>query len=590
MKVELQKDIRYYLNLYKRKKFFILAVTLVLFAVAGTVAYLLPPVYESRATILVEEQQIPPDFVRTTVTGFAEQRIQSLTQQILSRAKLLEIIKQFDLYANLKEKYTTEEIIEKMRGDISLSTISAEIGEQRGKRQEGRPGITIAFVISYRGKDPQKVQKVTGTLASLYLEQNLRDRQEKAETTTKFLEAELRALDERIADIGQKIAEFKQKHQYVLPELKDHNLAQAERLEGEAKQLEAQIRAVQDRRQFLQNQLATVNPDVPLAQDKGGTLALDPKVRLYYLQVELASLLATKSPDHPDVRRLKQQIAGLEKMVGSEGSAAAVRRQKLAELKTELAAKQEKLGPENPEIKALQRQIAQLEREAALDRGKPAVPLPSPAEASNPSYIATVSQINAADNELALLQKQLTEVRAKAKMYRERLEKTPLIEQEYAALMRDYQNAHTKHMEVMNKLLESRIAEGMEESQKAERFTLIDPANLPEKPVQPNRLLISLAGLFLGLAAGIGWVAGQDYLDHSIKDSNDIHWLTEVPVLGSISRIVSPQEAAREKRKKYLLLLSTALSIFVLLLAIHLFYRDLFILALQLWRKINKVI
>lgn len=584
------KDIKYYINLYKEKKYLVLGITATLFLLATIIAYLLPPVYESKSTILIEEQQIPPDFVRTTVTGFAEQRIQSLTQQILSRGKLLEIIKQFNLYPEMREKYTTEEIIEKMREDIKLETISAELNDQaKTRRRQGTPGITIAFVISYRGDNPALVQKVTGTLASSYLEQNIKDRQEKAETTTKFLEAELKALDERIASIGQKITEFKQKHQYTLPELRDHNLAQAERLENEAKQIETQIRAVQDRRNFLQNQLATLNPDLPL-QEQGSNVILDPKVRLYYLQVELARLQATHSADHPDIRKIKQEIAGLEKLLGAGGSAASVRRQKLSQLKAELAAKEGKLGPENPEIKSLQRQISQLEKEADKDQGQAPAPAKPPTSANNPTYIATLSQINAADNELALLQKQLAELRSKAKTYRDRLEQTPLIEQEYAALLRDYQNAHAKHMEVMNKLLESRIAEGMEESQKAEKFTLIDPASFPEKPIQPDRLLISLAGLFLGLAAGIGWVAAQDHLDHSIKDSNDLAWLIHVPVLGSISKFYSPEELERAKKKRYLIAISTTLSLVLILLAVHLFVTDLYVLVAKVWRATNKML
>lgn len=589
--VNLQKDLKYYINLYKHKKTIVIIIACLVFSTAVVIAYLMPPIYESKATILIEEQQIPPDFVRTTVTGFAEQRIQSLTQQILSRSKLMDIIKQYDLYPEMRDKYTTEEIIEKMREDISISTISAEVSDQaRGRRRANTSGITIAFVISYQGKVPGTVQKVTNTLASSYLEQNLKDRQEKAETTTKFLEAELKELNERIEKIGQKISDFKQKHQYSLPELRDHNIAQAERLENEAKQLEAQIRAAQDRKDFLQNQLATLNPDLPLAQDRTNPWALDPKARLYALQVELAGLQATKSPDHPDVRKIKQEIAGLEKLLGTGGSAAAVRRQKITQLKGELAAKQEKLGPENPEIKALQRQIAQLEKEAEKDQGQPITPVKPLVDANNPTYIATLSQMNAADNELAMLKKQLAEVRAKAKMYRDRLELTPLIEQEYAALLRDYQNAHTKHMEVMNKLLESRIAEGMEESQKAEKFTLIEPANLPEKPIRPNRLLISIIGLIFGLALGIAWVGVQDYLDHSIKDSNEVNWLTDTPVLGSISIISSPNELRKLKMRKYWIALSGGVSLVLLLLAIHLFYMDLWVLVAKLQRLAGKVI
>jgi uncharacterized protein involved in exopolysaccharide biosynthesis len=168
---------------------------LVVLVLAVLIAVLLPSIYESSSTILIEEQQIPQEFVKSTVTGFADQRIQTLTQQILSRVKLWEIIQQFNLYQELREKLTREEILEKMRNDIKLDTISAEVAAgQQKRRSSNKPEVTIAFSIAYRGKNPGTVQKVSGTLASLYLEQNLKTREAQAQSTTQFLEAELKQL------------------------------------------------------------------------------------------------------------------------------------------------------------------------------------------------------------------------------------------------------------------------------------------------------------------------------------------------------------------------------------------------------------
>ena len=173
-------------------------------------AFLLPSIYESSSTILIESQQIPQDFVRTTVTGIADERIQSLTQQILSRTKLWEIIKEFNLYQDMRDDYTQEEILEKMRDDIKIETISVDELQSKKSKSGSKGGqarskhVTIAFTIAYHGKNPGTVQKVAGNLTSLYLERNLKDRQEKAETTTKFLEAELKELDERISVIRPK--------------------------------------------------------------------------------------------------------------------------------------------------------------------------------------------------------------------------------------------------------------------------------------------------------------------------------------------------------------------------------------------------
>jgi len=575
------KNFNYYLNLFKSKKY-LWAIPIILISIVSLfMAFMLPPVYESKATILIEEQQIPPDFVRTTVTGFADQRIQSITQQILSRTKLWEIIKQFELYKDMLDKYTQEEVIEKMRGDIAINTISADMTDRSPRG--GRGGLTIAFTVSYRGKNPGQVQKVAGNLSSLYLEQNLRDRQEKAETTTRFLEAELKQLEERIKVVGDQIAKFKQKHEGSLPELKGHNLAQAERLENEIKILDNQIRAANDRRAYLEGQIATVNPDLPLA---GQEAVMDPRARLYMLQVDLSSLGARLSPDHPDIRKLKREIEELEKLVSVQGGVGSTQRQKLSLLRTELASKQGTLSPEHPEIKKLQREIARLEQEKETS-GTPTVipPVPNP---NNPAFIGLKSQIQAIDNEIAMQRKQQADMRDKLRMYRERLEQTPTIEQEYAALNREYENAHNKYMEVMNKLLTAKIAEGMEEHQKAEKFTLIDPASFPEKPVSPNRLLIAAAGLLLGLASGVGMVLLTDQLDHTVKDANDINLITDLPVLGSISRIQTPEELQWLKRRRWIVAAATCFSILLLIILVHFIYRDFWVMMAQLMRFFNK--
>ena len=293
------------------------------------------------STILIEEQQIPQDFVRTTVTGVADERIQSLTQQILSRTRLWELIKQFNLYPKMRQKTTNEAVIDAMRDDIKIDTLSVDT-LQKGKKGKGKQNnMTIAFTISYRGKNPVEVQKVAGNLASLYLEQNLKDRQEKAETTTKFLEAELKELDERLASLGKKITKFKEAHEGTLPELQSHNLSQAEHLENDIKQLENQIRASEDKKSYFEGQVATINPDLPIA---GHETSLDPKTQLYMLRVQLTAMLAKNSENHPDVIQIKKTIAGLEKLVSAQGGQASVRRQKISQLQAELATKQGRLS------------------------------------------------------------------------------------------------------------------------------------------------------------------------------------------------------------------------------------------------------
>jgi polysaccharide biosynthesis transport protein len=206
----------------------------------------------------------------------------------------------------------------------------------------------------------------------------------------------------------------------------------------------------------------------------------------------------------------------------------------------------------------------------------------------NPLYISLATQIQAANTNIASYQNQQAALREKLQMYRHRLETAPRVEQEYLALMRDYQNAQSKHQEVMNKILEARIAEGMEEHQKGEKFTLIDPASFPEKPVAPNRLLIFLAGLFCSFGGGFGTVALAEHLDHSVHDSDELARLTGLPVLGAIIRIKTKEDILRALRKRRLIWVISCGSLVLALVLFHFFYMNLWVLAAKLLRLANK--
>jgi succinoglycan biosynthesis transport protein ExoP len=580
------QDILHYLMILKnRKKFFIIPAVVVLL-VAIAIALLLPSIYESSSTILIEDQQIPPDFVRSTVTGFADQRIQSLTQQILSRIKLWEIIQQFNLYSELREKLTREEIIEKMRDNIRLDTISADIVE-RPKSRGGATrtsAITIAFSISYRGRNPETAQKVAGTLASQYLEQNLKFREEQAKTTTQFLEVELKGLQERIRVLGDKITKFKEEHEGVTPELYQFNLTQADRLESEIKQLDNSTRAAEDRKIYLEGQLATVKPDTPIMSATGERV-MDPQTRLRALEVILADLQSKFSDDHPDIRKVRREMAELKKLAGQKSGSASLRRQRLTQLKAELAQKQGKYSDEHPDVRKLKNEIALLEQEPEPEKESSPKLVTEP---ENPAYISLTTQIQAAANEIASMQRERAALKEKVQIYHRRLEETPQLEQEYLGLQRDYNNAQAKYQEVLNKILEARIAEGMEERQKGEKFTIIDPANFPQKPVSPKRWLIVLAGLIMSLGSGFGMVALAEHLDHSVKSSDELARLTGQPVLGSIARIWTTEDVTQARRKWKFIWAATGFSLMTGLLLFHFFYMDLWVLTARLLRLARK--
>jgi uncharacterized protein involved in exopolysaccharide biosynthesis len=543
--------------------------------IAGIVALVLPPVYESKSTILIESQQIPPEFVRSTVTGYADQRIQSLNQQILSRTKLLEIIRQFNLYGDQRQKQTQEEIVEAMRENIRIGLIGAE-----QKKPGGQEGVTIAFTVAYRGKDPETVQKVAGTLASLYLQENIKIRELQAKTTTKFLETELKGIQEQLSAIGQKITAFKARNEDILPELQQFNRTQAEQIEKQIDQLNVQLQTAEDRKIYLEGQLATVNPDSPVKE-------ASPQTRLQQLKVALCDLQARFPDNHPEIRKVKREMAELQKITGTSGGGASLKKEKLAKLQAELAEKQGRYSDQHPEVIKLKKEIAELEKipESSQPAKQPAKSADQP---ENPAYVNLQTNIQSTTGDIQALKRQKADLEGKLKIYRQRLEAAPKVEQEYLGLSRDYQNAHAKHQEIMNKILEARIAEGMEESQKAEKFTIIDPASYPEKPVAPKRGLIALAGLILGLGAGVGMVALTESLDHTVKSTDELAWLTGLPVLGRVIRIVTPEDIARKKHRRRLIWSLLGLSVFIGLIIFHSFVMDLWILSAKIGRLAGK--
>ena len=195
----------------------------------------------------------------TTVSSYAEQRLQTINQRIMSSTRLTEIINRFNLYADVKDKWTMEEIIDKMRRkDIKFETISADVIDRR----TGRPtAATIAFQLSYEGRNPAVVQQVANVLASLYLEENLRVREQQTEGATKFMEDERKTVEEQLAEIDKKIAVFKQRNVNTLPELSQYNLQIVDRIDQEIDRLKNLLKELHEKEKYLQTQLASIPPD-----------------------------------------------------------------------------------------------------------------------------------------------------------------------------------------------------------------------------------------------------------------------------------------------------------------------------------------
>lgn len=574
-------DIAYYLDVLRRRKYQFILPAGIIFSIVAIVAFILAPVYKSTATILIEDQDIPQDLVQTTVTGFVEERLQSISQVVLSHGNLLNIIKEFDLYPDLVGKYTTEEIIAKMRDDINLEPITAEVTNQ----YSGRPAsATVAFTLSYEGRKPQKVAQVANVLTSLYLKENLKEREEKAKSTFEFLELQQEELRSEILELESQIASFKESHVNELPELLVHNMNSMERLQAEMDKVQEQIAGLKNRKVYLEGQRASIDPHLKIVSNDG-TRFSTAKEDLEKLRREYMALTSKYSDKHPAVLAMKRQLEALEEQVDSTQSYDAVKRE-LTKKEQELTVLQRRYSGKHPEIVSLKREIDSLNEqlgEVALEDGmfESAMDLPD-----NPGYIQIETQIASTDLEIAETERVYADLQTQYRTYQRRVVSTPQVEQEYKILLRDYDNAQAKYQETNTRLLSAREAKGLEQSQLAERFTLIDPPIVPEKPIRPNRLALIMVGFVLSMGIGMGVGVFMEFMDRSIRRPQELSEIVKYPVLAVVPYWETEREARNIVRKKWTVFLVLFVTAVLGLVGVHFLYMPLDVIAIKIIRKL----
>jgi polysaccharide biosynthesis transport protein len=522
--------------------------------VAFPLVFVVPAKYRSTATILVEEQDIPRELVRSTVTTYADERIQVIGQRVMTRATLQPIVEKFALYRKERERLASEEVLDRMRKDIRVETVSAS-GE-RGK-------TTIAFRLSFDSTEPAKAQQVANELVSLYLNENARTRQERAGDTQVFLSDEAERVGRDIAVTEAKLAEFKRENAGRLPELLPINTQLRDRAENELEELDRHIRQIEDRRIYLESQLAVMKEAAPSAPVTGDA-ASDPKTRLRLLRNQYVSQSSVYGESHPDLVRMRKEIAALEASTGTTGSDFDAER--LEQARAELKRLLERYSPDHPDVQRQQKVVAALE--ATRDEPKPAVQ----DVASNPAYMSIVTQIEMGKQEAAGMKARMGEVRGRLASLNSRIQQTPAVEQAYRDLLRDHENAVTKYQELRSKQMEAKVALQLEMDRKGERFSLIEPPQYPSRPTEPNRKKL-LAMAMLGSVGG-GFSAGYlaEMLNRSVTSPRALSALLEAPLLGVVPKVENAAERARRRRLIVYALIGIAVLVAAALLVIHFLY------------------
>ena len=571
---EQNKDLQDYLIALRKRKTSVLVIAITILAISAAVAYLLPPTYKSSATILIEQQEIPSDLVQSTVTSYAAERIQVIQARVMSRTNLLEIVEKFDLYPDRRKRETSEEIVARMREDVGLDVISAQVVDPR----TGRPSAaTIAFSLSFQGESPSTIQRVTNELTSLYLSENLKSRTQKAEETSLFFEEETKRLGNQISTLEQSLAVFKQKNADMLPELQQLNLQMLQRVESEITAVETRLNTLDEKKFYLQGQLTLIDPESPEIMSSA--------LRLKNLEAHYSSIRSKYSDDHPDVQNVKREIEALRVEVGATDSKEAIA-QRLTGLRADLARARKKYTPDHPDIVKMEEYITILEKDLLSAQSRPEDQYYE-SSPDNPLYITTQTQLAAIDSEIKSTLEQRKKLKDKLAELEERLLKAPQVEREYLTLQRDYENAVAQYRETKSKQMKADVAKQLESERKGERFTLIDPAALPEKPISPNRPAIFLLGVVLSLGGSVGFAFVADIISGAVRGAKNIEAMLGLAPLAVIPYQVSMSEVEKRHKIKKRTIFLAIFTVIVAVLIIHFLVSPLDVLWFRILRKLD---
>jgi uncharacterized protein involved in exopolysaccharide biosynthesis len=553
-------------------------------------ALFLPPTYQSIGTILIEQQEMPPELVRSTVTSYADQRVQVISQRVMTTQNLLDIIRRYNLYPRQRSRESREALIARMRKDINVKMISADVIDPRS----GRPtSATIAFSVAYANRSADQAAKVANELTTLFLNENLSTRTKLAQDAASFLEGEADRVNKHMAELEAQVAAFRSQHFDSLPELEQFNMQLLDRTTQDIDKDETRRTSLEQQQVYLEAQLAQLKPNSALFSESGERI-FSTNDRLKTLRSQLASARALYAPDHPDIARLTREIAGLEAQDQGATDLNDLRRE-LEHTRAELAAAQERYGPEHPDRIRLEKQVASLEEDlATATAAQPARAgsaaaraAAGPKDADNPAYIQIEAQLSATRNELQALAEEEARLRAQRAGYEKKITLEPQTERDYRDLMRDYENTKVKYQELRSKQQEATVSKNLETDRKGERFTLIEPPLQPEEPVSPNRPLILLLGAVLSIALGIGAAAVSESLDATVRGRRDLMRIVAgPPPLAIIPRINSLEiEHSSPWRRRALIALIIVGVLLVAAAAVHFFYRPLDVLWFMLLRR-----
>jgi polysaccharide chain length determinant protein (PEP-CTERM system associated) len=481
------------LDVWQRRKWIALIVFSAAFAGVASLALSLPDIYRATATAMVERQQVSESFVRPTMTSELETRIQTIHKQVMSRARLSEVISRLNLYPELKGLVPMDAIVERMRRDVDFSLTGVD-------QSSGR-AATIAFTLSYTARDPITAAEVANVLTQYHVDENTKSRERQAVRTTEFLRAQLTDVKRSLDSQQQRVGQYKQQHNGELAEQLEPNLAALDRFNNQLRlNGEYQIRAMERRERLEHDRAAAATAAKAPPQPATAT----PASELARLKDQLTELRRKYSDQYPDVVHLRQEISSFEQAMKQSGDA------------------------------------------------QPAPATDPPPVAEAPASQATEQAIKEVESQLQTLKAEEGMLRQVISSYEARVENAPKRQEEFQQLTRDSEASKEQYETLLKRYEEAQLTENLEQGQNVEQFRVLDPAIPSARPAAPNRAWLLGMGLFGSLALALGVVVGAEKLDTTFHSVDDLRSFAMIPAVAVIRRIPTPSETRNRRVRQAL--------------------------------------
>ncbi|HEX6120361.1 MAG TPA: Wzz/FepE/Etk N-terminal domain-containing protein [Dongiaceae bacterium] len=501
------------LGALRRRKWIGIAVGVLGVAATSAIVATWPPTYMSTATILIEEPDVPADLVKSTVSTYANDRLQVIQQRVMTSQHLSNIIDQFHLYPDNHAPRSA--VVDSMRSKVTLAVVSANLTPQQRQRQQ--PQASIAFTLSFEDQDPNVALEVATRLTDLYLGENDRTRQEKAAGTTEFLSEQAKKLYADVQELEKKLLDLRSKYNGSLPEQFAMNTQLLNQAQAQLMQNQADLQTLNDKKSYLQSQLGTVSPYTPMTEN--GRPAT-PQAQLMALELQYSDLSSRYGTKHPDVVRLERQIDALKKQIGGVDTAA-LDQAKYSKLEAQLNDALLRYGESHPEVKRLRRQLDELKTEMAKAPPASAFSVPQ-GPPDNPMYLQLQNQLADADSQIRGANERASALQNQIDGLQKRILQTPIVEAEYNSLRNQHDAALQRYQSFKSKEADAEVAENMEQQSKGETFSVIEPAAFPDLPEKPNRKLLTAVGVFLTGMLAVAAMVAVDMLDPRVYEPKSL--------------------------------------------------------------------